>query len=206
MLTVITPADSHRLTTLAAIKAELRLSGGADDGFLSDLIDRASATVRRWCGRVFALETVRETFRLSAPVATLSLSRWSVVSIVSVTESGNTLTADDFEAEDGEGFLYRLSGSDQRRDWSAGKIVVEYATGYVLPGKPGRTLPEDVEQATLMLVKAGWFARSRDPLVRSEDVSGVLSTTYWVGGFGAGASLPPDVEGLLAPHRQPFIG
>lgn len=206
MLTVTAPADSHRLTTLAAIKGEMRLSGGADDEFLSDLIDRASATIRRWCGRTFALETVRETFRLSAPIETLSLSRWPVVSVASVIEAGNPLAAGDFETEDDTALVYRLTGSDSRRHWPAGKIVVEYQAGYILPGKPGRTLPEDVERATIMLVKAGWFGRSRDPLVRTEDVSGVLSTTFWVGGFGEGASLPPDVEGLLSPHRQPSIG
>ncbi len=206
MLTVITPADNHRLTTLAATKAELRLSAGADDEFLLGMIDQASAIVRRWCGRDFALETVRETIRLTVPVDDLSLLRWPVVSVVSVTEAGKTLAVSDYETDAAAGFVYRLTGSDDRRDWPAAKLVIEYAAGYVLPGKPGRTLPEDVERATVMLVKAGWFARLRDPLVRSEDVSGVLSTTYWVGGFGNGSSLPPDVEGLLSPHRQSSVG
>src|SRR5512132_4147159 len=83
---------------------------------------------------------------------------------------------------------------------------LDYQAGYVLPGEPGRTLPDDIERAAIMLVKAAWFARTRDPLIRSEDVSGITNTTYWVGGFGNGASLPPDVEGLLAKHRQPVIG
>ncbi|MCW2246209.1 hypothetical protein M2352_001800 [Azospirillum fermentarium] len=112
MLTVITPAVSQQLTTLAAVKTELKLSGTADDDWLSEVIDRASATIRRWCGRTFALETVRETFRLLAPTETLSLSRWPVASIVSVSETGNTLTAGDYETEDDVGFVYRLTGSD----------------------------------------------------------------------------------------------
>ena len=84
--------------------------------------------------------------------------------------------------------------------------MVDYRAGYVLPGEPDRTLPDDIERAAIMLVKAAWFARTRDPLIRSEDVSGVTNTTYWVGGFGNGGSLPPDVEGLLSKHRQPPIG
>ena len=66
--------------------------------------------------------------------------------------------------------------------------------------------PKDIERAALTLVKGEWFARNRDPLIRSEDVHGVMSTTYWVGGLNAGASLPPDVEGLLAKHRQVLVG
>lgn len=204
--TVTVPADSHRLTTLAAVKGEMRLSAGADDEFLSDLIDRATATIRRWCGRIFALETVHEIFRLTAPVEELPLTRWPLVSIDSVTEGATTLTTADYEADDETGLVYRLTSSDTRRCWTAPKIVVDYSAGYILPGKPGRTLPEDVERATIMLVKAAWFSRTRDPLVKSEDVSGVLSSTFWVGGFSDGAALPPDIEGLLSPHRQPPIG
>lgn len=206
MLTVTVPADSHRLTTLAAVKGELRLTGGADDEFLSDLIDRASAAVRRWCNRIFAAETVRETFRPTAPADTMALSRWPLVSVVSIIEAGTTLAAAAFEAEHDVGFVYRLTASDDRRTWPAAKVVVEYRAGFLLPGESGRTLPEDVEQAAIMLVKMAWFARTRDPLVKSEDIDGVLSATYWVGGFGGGAALPSDVAGLLTPYRQPALG
>ncbi|MFD1623892.1 hypothetical protein [Azospirillum griseum] len=206
MLTVITPATTRRLTTVAAIKAELSLVTGADDPFIADLIARASATVERFCNRVFALETVRESVRLTVAADALSLGRWPVVSILSIIEGGKALTSADYETDGGAGFIHRLTGLDRRCDWPVGKVTVEYTAGYVAPGQPGRTLPEDIERATIMLVKAGWFARSRDPMVRTEDVSGVMATTYWVGGFGAGVCLPPDVEGLLFPHRQPSIG
>jgi hypothetical protein len=75
----------------------------------------------------------------------------------------------------------------------------------VLPGDPDRTLPEDIERAVIMLVKIAWFARTRDPLIRSEDVSGITNTTYWVGGFGNGSTLPPDVECILYRYRPPAI-
>lgn len=206
MLTVTAPADSHSLTTLEAIKRELCLSGGADDEFLAGLIDQASAAVRTWCGRAFTIEAVSETFRLKRPAESLVLTRWSVVSIDVITEVGTVLAAPDFETETDTGLLYRLSDVDGRVDWCAGKIVVGYRAGYILPGEPDRTLPDDIERAAIMLVKAAWFARTRDPLIRSEDVSGLTNTTYWVGGFGNGGSLAPDVEGLLSKHRQPPIG
>lgn len=206
MLTIITPAESQRLTTLAAIKNELGLTTGADDAFLLTLIDQASGAVRRWCNRVFATETIRETFRLSTATDSLLLSRWPVGALLSIVQAGSTLATSDYEAENGAGLLYRLTASDIRCPWPPGKIVVEYEAGYVLPGQPGRTLPDDVERATTLLVKAGWFSRARDPLVRAETVDGIGSTTYWVGGFSEGTSLPLDVEGMLSAYRQPTFG
>lgn len=206
MLTVTTPAESHRLTTLASVKGELRLTGGGDDEFLLDMIDRASAVIRRWCNRSLALEAVREVVRSTNPAPTLLLSRWPVVSVTSVAIGTTDLADTEYEAETDNGMLYRLTAGDSRCPWPVGKITIDYQAGYVLPGQPGRTLPDDIERAAIMLVKAGWFSRTRDPLVRSEDVAGVMSTSFWVGGFTDGASLPPDVGGLLSPHRQPALG
>jgi len=206
MLTIISPAESHRLTTLATIKSELRLTSGADDDFLSSLIDQASGAIRTWCGRSFALETVRETIHLKTASESVMLSRWPVVSIVAVTASDQALGPVTFEAEDESGFIYRTDSSGDRVGWPSGKVVLEYSAGYVLPGKPGRTLPDDIERAVLTMIKGEWFARNRDPLIRSEDVNGVANTTYWVGGFGGDVLLPPDVQGLLTKHRQVLIG
>jgi hypothetical protein len=207
MLTVIAPAASSDLTTRATVKAELQIAGGGDDDFLSSAITRASAAVSRWCNRVFPLETVRETFRLDRTRPELVLSRFPVVSIASVTVDGTALDpAADFEADGDRGILYRLDSRGKFMCWPSAVVVVEYSAGFLLPGDPNRTLPDDIERAALLLVKAEYFARIRDPLVKSEDVSGALSTSFWVGGFGNGASLPPDVEGFLTPHRNPAMG
>ncbi len=193
MLTVITPAASHDLTTVAAVKAELALSGSGDDAWLADTITRASATVRRWCNRVFAAETVRETYRLARPVPELLLSRLPVVTIASVTVDGSTLASTEYETDTEKGVLYHLDSRRRFLCWSADVIEVEYTAGFTLPGAVGRTLPEDVEKAAIALVKAAYFARTRDPLVKSESVEGVGSTAYWVGD-----AMPPDIAGALS--------
>lgn len=202
MLTVIVPATSQALTTLNAVKAELGLSGTGDDAWLADTIARTSATIRRWCGRAFALETVRESFRLPVSTEVLSLSRWPVVSVVSVTEDGDTLAPGAFETEDDTGFVYRLTGSNSRRDWPAGKIVVEYRAGYVLPGNSDRTLPEDVEAACIALCIRAFHAKGRDPALRSYQNPDVESyslldpdKTAMIDG------LPADVAGRLWSYR-----
>lgn len=202
MLTVTTPAESQRLTTLSAVKAELNLTGNGDDAYLAKLIDRASDMVSRHCNRSFARETVTEAFRLVAPERGLSLARWPLANILSVTENGHTLTASDYEAEAETGLFYRLA-DDRRTLWPAGKVEVRYSAGYTIPGQLGRNLPHDAEAAVVALVKDFWFARGRDLAVKAETVEGLGRTDYW---RGEDSSMPPEVAGLLTAYRNIPVG
>jgi hypothetical protein len=201
-LTIIEPAVETKLTTVAAVKAELQVSTGADDAYLTTLIDQASDAIRAWCKRAFAVETVREIIRPAAPGRPLMLSRWPVIEIISSTVNGTVEDVVNFEAED-SGQLLWLDSSGYRTSWPSGRIVVEYRAGYVLPGRPGRTLPNDIERAAISLVKGSWFARNRDPMIRSESVEGAGSTDYF---SGTVSRLPPDVESLLSPYRNVTLG
>jgi hypothetical protein len=66
MLTVVDEASSYDLATLAVVKAALGLTGGEEDATLSALITRASAAIAKYCNRVFAQETIEESFRVNA--------------------------------------------------------------------------------------------------------------------------------------------
>jgi hypothetical protein len=69
-----------------------------------------------------------------------------------------------------------------------------------------RDLPEDLERACLETVKARWFARLRDPLVKGEQIQGIASADYLAPFTGAGdPGLPPSVVGLLQRYRLPII-
>lgn len=201
-LTIIEPAAETKLTTIAAAKAELQVSSGADDAYLGTAIDQASDAVRSWCKRVFAIESVRETFNPAQAGKALMLSRWPVVTITAVTVNGTAEDVARTEAED-SGHLFRLDANGCRIHWPSGRLVIEYRAGFVLPGRPGRTLPNDIERAILSLVKANWFARTRDPMIRSETTDGAGSTDYF---SGTATRLPPDVESLLSPYRNVNLG
>jgi hypothetical protein len=206
ILVVTASAARRGLTTVAMVKRELGITGSADHDFLEDLILQASAAIEGWCRRVFGREAVTETFRLSAERAVLHLARWPNVALASIGEDGVTLAADDWELDAATGELWRLDGADCRVAWPAAKIVVAYAAGYRLPGDPQRDLPEDLERACLETVKARWFARLRDPLIKGEQVQGVASADYWVPSTGAGdPGLPPSVVGLLQRYRLPIV-
>lgn len=206
ILVVTAPAARRGLTTVATVKRELGIAGSADHDLLENLILQASVTIEGWCRRTFPREDVVETFRLSAEQAVLHLARWPNVVFASIIEDGVTLTADDWEGDSATGELWRLDGADHRIPWPAAKAVVAYCAGYLLPGDPQRDLPEDLERACLETVKARWFARLRDPLVKGEQIQGIASADYWVPPTSTGdPGLPPGVIGLLQRHCLPTL-
>ncbi|ALG71923.1 hypothetical protein VY88_10540 [Azospirillum thiophilum] len=207
MLTVITPATVMDLTTVAAVKAELAVSGSGDDAWLADAITRASAIIRRWCNRVFAAETVRETYRLARPVPELLLSRLPVVTIASVTVDGTALASTVYEADAEQGTLYRLDSRRRFLCWSGDVIDVEYTAGFTMPGAVGRTLPEDVEAACIALCVRAYHAKGRDPALRSyTNVDVETFSLLDPDKAGGDGGLPADVAERLQPYRSVVLG
>ncbi len=134
------------------------------------------------------------------------IKRTWLASITSIAEGSDpALTEADWEADLDNGLVYRLDGADNRRQWTAPKITVVYAAGYLLPGEQGRTLPSEIERAAILLASAAYRARGRDSFVKVEETPGVLRTEYFFGTPGDGG-LPPEVEGLLVPFRNVPIG
>jgi hypothetical protein len=199
MLTVTTPATTHDLTVLETVRAELGITDRAEDENLARWITEASRVIAEYCNRVFARETVSETFRLATRKSDFLLSRYPVVSIASVVENGETLVATDYEFTSDTGVLTRLRG-DTPTCWPPGKIVVTYSAGYGLL----TDLPYGIERAAITLVKQYRFANARDPQLRSENIDGIGSAGYFDGLEADG--LSPEVRGLLAEHRKPAGG
>lgn len=195
---IVLPGLSIDLTVLATVKTELGITDTESDAWLQTKITQSSAAIASACGRVFQRETVADRFNLgwSSCDDKLVLSRYPVESIVSVTEANQTLAAGDYEFESANGFLFRLSG-DARRAWTGGRIVVTYEAGYDLL----ESLPHDLEQACILLVKQNYFAKTRDPLVKGITIPGVSTYDYWVGGVGQGGGMPPEVQSLLTRYK-----
>lgn len=210
MLTVTQAANSYDLTKLATVKAEI--GDNDDDALLSVFITQASNAIAKYCNRVFAKETVAETFRpqarfgyyrspgFSAAADGICLSRYPITQIISIVENDVTLITDtDFEIDSESGIINRLCG-DRFTSWTHyGKTVVTYTTGYDLPDG----LPSGIERACVLLVKQYAASGDRDPMVRSEKTDGIGQTDYFT---GADSGFPPEVTGLLMQHRKPSIG
>jgi hypothetical protein len=173
MLTVTTASATHDLTVLATVKEELGITGTASDALLARLIAEASADAERYCDRVFARETVEETFRLASPREVLLLSRYPAIEIASVTVDDAALEAAEWEADDPSGLLYRLSDAT-RISWAAGTVVVAYEAGYELLA----TLPREIERAVIIIVRDLWFEKARDAAIRSQEIPDVETISY----------------------------
>lgn len=192
--TVVTgEADNYDLTTLAKVKEELGITNGDSNSLLSRMITEQSAIATTFCDRVFARETVVDSFRLSCAVDYLRLSRRPVHSLTSLIDDGSTLATEDYELVYKTGEVWRLDGSDVRESWGAVKVVITYIGGYHLFD----TLPSDVERAVIEMVKQSWMGKSRDPGLRRIVVDGVGERYFTSAEDKDG--IPPIATALLKP-------
>lgn len=197
---VITPAETFRLTTVDAVRAEAGAAAeGLDDAAIETLIDQASGQVAVYCRRVFARETVEETVEYGS--GAILLARTPVVEIHTI--NGAAFAGSGFRIDKGAGIIRSASGV---RSWSdrAPPVVVVYTAGYALPGEDDRNLPVNVERATALLAATILGNRQRDILVKSESVEGIGRTDYWMPGQGSLLNHP-EAERLLAPFVMPTL-
>ncbi len=188
------------LTTLATVKAELGITGTDDDAYLETLIEQASASIETFCGRSFASASQAQTFRLDRWRERLMLDRTPVASVASVVLNGTTLDGAAVEVESpGAGFLLRVDGNGCSLGWPAGRVVVTYTAGYA-------STPADVERCCIDLVKLSYFARGRDPVLRSEKILDVIDQSWFdPDKVEMRGGLPADIADRLDAYRMVTI-
>lgn len=205
IVTVTGAASSSALTTLQQVKSELQITGSTYDDVLSKHIDEASSRAEAYLGFRVPLETVSETFRPDRYecVKCLQLDRSPVSSVAGVTIDDVALSNTEYEINKPVGRLYRLDSSGVQIDWLFSKAaVIVYSGGYILPDDTDRDLPQAIEAGVIAMVRALWFGRQRDPLVKSVEVPNVMTEEYWVGSVGGSSQIPPDAEAMLAPFKR----
>lgn len=204
-LTVTIPANSYDLTVLATVKLELGISDTASDTLLAGHIHQASNVVASLCNRVFALETVSEDFWPDKDGGCLpyreplQVKRFPIETVTSITLDDEVLSSSNYRVNKADGHIYKLDDSGYPCTWSVSKLLtVVYEGGYVLLND----LPYDIERACIDLVKGAYFARERDPQVKSENIYDVAAFSYFGGDASGGSSaLVEKVKSDLAPYR-----
>ena len=196
LLTVLTPASSRALTTLATVKDEIGITDDGADARLGRWIDEVSERIETYLGRVLATETVQETFRPAGSPGCLRLARRPVAAVANIAVDGVTLAGDQFEIDATAGLLYPISDG-QRVRWFACTVIVTYTAGYASVA----ALPRPIETACIGLLRHRWAARDRDPMLRSLAIPGVATEQYWVGATGDQGDMPPEIAALLDPFR-----
>jgi uncharacterized phiE125 gp8 family phage protein len=205
--TVTTAPEYTALTTLDRVKLELDISSNEYDALLSAKILEASSDIESQLARILCRAGLTERF-WGEPYCEeyLILRRWPVAAITTVTVDDVEVDEDEYRLDADTGELFRLDASGYPCVWTWCKdIVVVYTAGYVMPESQSPTLPASLEGAAIELVGSYWMSRGRDPKVRSEDIPGLGSVTYWVGSVGASGELPPSVMTKIAPYRRPAI-
>lgn len=204
---VVTPAADRNLTTLATVKVELGVFNSETDSVLTRYIAEASFAAENYCNRVFSVQTVKDQFFPSREVPMqavvggvdpIQLTCWPVTAISSVKEDGEVLVeGEDFYVDKAKGHVIRLDANSYPTRWGAYPIVVQYSAGFAPP-------PVDVSAAVIRMVTQRYFARQRDPMLKSELVTGIGRTEYATS--GSLANMPADVVDLLENYRVPVVG
>jgi len=105
----------------------------------------------------------------------------------------------DFVVDPELGRLIRLDSRARPRDWCETPVTVLYQAGYA-------AVPNDIQDAVSEMVKARWYAQTRDPQIRERNVEGVMQTAYWFGtGPGGDTDMPPSIQAKLERYRVPVI-
>lgn len=203
-IATVTEPELTDLTTLERVKMELSITSSSTDELLEFKIAEASSDIEAHLARKFASAEVSERFwGGSGCEEYLLLDRFPVTEIESVTVDDDVIDDDEYRVDPETGILYRLDASGYPCAWTWCKdIVVVYTGGYDLPGSDDPTLPPAIEAATVELVTSYWTSRGRDPTVKSDEIPGIRSVTYWVGAIGANGDLPPSVASKIAPFRK----
>lgn len=190
MLTIIDAADSYDLVSLAGAKAALNVTGSSEDAKIAAWIEQASAAISTYCGRVFAVETVRETIRHNIMTTSLVLARFPIVEVHSVVEGTTTLTDDDYEVDAASGIVDRLFGK-RSACWSPEAISIEYEAGFT-------SIPADLQRACIVFLTHIQSNAGRDMTLRSSATTDILSESWFEPSSDA---LPPEVASLAEPYR-----
>ena len=207
-ITVTIPATETKLTTVDAVLGHESVDDDASPAEIGTLIDAATRTIERYCGRTFALQTYEEKIDGNAS-RELLLRHSPIIGTPEIVVNSSPLI--DFEIGDADaGILYRELGWEQSGDlyWyteasflpavNGMRYTVTYQAGYVLPGEEDTTLPADFEKACIETV-AYWFVRDADPNVRSHKVDD-LAITY-AEGMGRDADALPPIARSMLPQR-----
>jgi hypothetical protein len=114
----------------------------------------------------------------------------------------NLIEGQNFDADYKKAQLLRLFNDGYPCAWEMLPIQIIYQAGYAHDDPEIASL----QDACIRLVRGSYFASTRDPTVRQENIEGVYSATYWFANGPGSANFPPDVEALLDGYRIPVIG
>lgn len=229
---VIVPAPTRNLTSLETLKRALGITDSSQDEDLVSLIAASSDYVCNYCGREFAMQTIRESVK-SEGIPNLLLSLTPITEVQKVEyRDGEVDGWTVYDADAGilqkppafSSTMFAATPFDGqpsgfgKKDWH-----VTYTGGYILPdwgdSQGDRTLPYDLERAVLDLCRAQFAKAKIDPTVMDPEMTKykIGDTEIQWGGRGktsggggsssgdnSGGLLPLSAKAILDYYRRAF--
>ena len=181
------------LISLEDLKLELGITDSSEDEQLQARIARESKAIAEYCGRIFAMTDVIETFTFDLWEGVigrpLNLRNYPVEYVDGITQS-------DADAE-------YLLDAESGQIWPAeggtwgGTVVVSYSAGYDLPDGA----PAGLQTAIIESIRQKRAFAARDPSVRETSHEGT-SVGYFSGSESAG-SFTQSVRDMLRQYKRP---
>jgi hypothetical protein len=198
---VLVPATSISFLTLDEAKLLLGLPAGAatSDEQLQFYIDVASATIARHCNRMFAQETVAESWR-DLGGNRIFLTHYPVkaadIETVTVGDADTLIDPADWDLEEATGKLSNYTTNA----WPE-PVTITYTGGYLLPDDA----PLPLKQATVLLGRDQYWSYRRAALTGVKSIAHKEARVQYMEGpatasmqgGGAGVVMPPPVSSLL---------
>lgn len=107
---------------------------------------------------------------------------------------------EDYLVDRTTGLLTRLFQTDkQPKSWGL-PIIVIYWAGFT-------TIPDDLQDAVILMMKGRWYGRTRDPNIKSQNVEGVYSASYYFAtGPGGQGDMGVDANAKLDRYKVGIAG
>ena len=181
----VTDASDYGLVGLDDVKRHLNITASTSDEELRAVLFAATAAAEDYLNR--PLRRMNKTRTFYSPIGNgriLTLSQPDIASITAITEDGEALTADDYDADLNAGIVRRVGNA-----WEYPTVVQYVTVGLDSPA---------IRQAVLELCRHLWETQRGSLPLMPRGVDGM--DTY---NPAMSYSLPRRVTELLAPHRMP---
>ncbi len=184
-----------QLVTLSDARSWLGTSAAAySDDQITHMIEVASDTIVRFIGYDPTPSSYAKTFN-GRDEQRLILPERPVTAVSSVTIDGIVIPQSPSASVYGFVFDHKsvmLCGRRFSRGWQ--NITISYQAGFA-------TLPNDLSDAVIELVKLQYFSLDRDPDLKGDNVTGVYSAQY--GASSSASGMPEKIAADLKRYIVP---
>lgn len=176
------------LTTLANVKSWLTIATTTDDAILTRMVTSVSNYIQSWLNRSFAVATYTDIHNGSGTGYQLALHEYPIISVSSVTISGNIIPA----SPDGiqPGYMFDARGiyfNGYQLTKGLQNVRITYSAGYAVT-------PPEIEQACIELISLRYRERSRIGEVSKSIGGEVISYTQ--------KDFPDGVKTILNNYKR----